>query len=82
MKMERQVLIEVNGKSIIATVTVDMPGIVPDDHISPDMLLSAVASGQNRNYLSRHNRNKVVKCTMNPSQEQLQQAYPPLRRVA
>lgn len=82
MRVEKKVLVEVNGKTVVATVTVDIPGLTLDDHVSPDMVLTVAATGQNLRYCSRHNKDKVAKLTLNPTKGQVAEAYPPLRRVA
>lgn len=79
MQFEKKVVIEVSGKRVVATVTVDMPGITVDDYLNPQMVLSAVASGQQtREYASRHDKNKVARILMSADTEDLQK----LRLVA
>ena len=82
MKAKHEVLVEVNGKKVMATVIVDMPGITTDDYFNTDMLLRAVASGQKTfSYVSRHNPKKTVLCTRLPLKEE-NVIRQPLRLVA
>jgi hypothetical protein len=60
MKHTQEVTIEVNGKTITATVQVDAPGLVLEDCVSGRMILSAVASGQRTEYRSRHHKDRVA----------------------
>lgn len=60
MKFEQQVTINVNGKTITATVLVDAPELGLDDGLSAQMILSAVAAGRNTTYHSRHYAERVT----------------------
>lgn len=55
MNFSKQVTIEVNGKFIQATVSVDAPGLdVASDCVNAQMILTAVANNQNCTYRGRH----------------------------
>lgn len=84
MKYTKTITIEVNGKSIQATVTMDAPGLELDDCLSPQMILSAVANEQNMQYRSRHHRDRVATITVRPQDELVSQSQQraPLRLVA
>lgn len=84
MKHQQQVTIEVNGKSIQATITVDAPGLDVEDRLNARMILSAVASGQNVTYNSRHHKDRTATVVVNPSArvDAFAQAEPRLRLVA
>lgn len=61
MKFTQQVTIEVNGKSVSATVTVEAPGLdVTNDCVNAQMILAAVAAGQNVTYQSRHHKDRTA----------------------
>lgn len=61
MKFAKQVTIEVNGKVVIATVTVDAPDLdVSKDCVNARMILAAVGSGQNVTYQSRHHKERTA----------------------
>lgn len=68
MKFLKKVTIEVNGKKLEATVTLDAPGLEPDsDCLTPEMILVAVASHQNQQFYSRHHdRNRVARVMVKP----------------
>lgn len=81
MKTIRHALIEVNGKQVLATITVEVPGLVPADHVEASMVLSAVASGQESvTFVSRHHANKAVRIVNHPDLRHCQ--APVLKRVA
>lgn len=81
MKSIRQALVVVNGKRVLATITVDAPGLCEADHVDAGMLLTAVASGQEAvTFVSRHHANKAVRIVNNP--ELRQDQAPVLKRVA
>jgi hypothetical protein len=60
MKHTQEVTIQVNGKTIKATVQLDAPGLVLDDCVSARMILSAVASSQRTEFRSRHHQDRVA----------------------
>lgn len=80
MKYQKEVLVEVNGKQVTATVTVDMPHMDVADHVDAAMILGAVAANQNRVYVSRHHDDRVIRCLVQP--EVKLSAREPLRLVA
>lgn len=84
MKHTQKVLIEVNGKTIEATITVDAPGLdAAEDCLNASMILSAAARGQNTAYHSRHHKDRVAHVLVNPSARVTEQAAPQeLRLVA
>lgn len=86
MKHTQIVTIEVNGKRIEATVTVDAPGLdVDQDCLNARMILAAVASGQNTTYHSRHHKDRAALVQVAPMpQANTAEAFerPRLRRVA
>lgn len=61
MKYTQTVTIEVNGKSIQATVTLLAPGLNTEDCLSAQMILGAVANNQDTQYYSRHHSDRVAK---------------------
>lgn len=68
MKHTQKVLIEVNGKSVEATITVDAPGLdCVEDCLNASMILSAAARGQNTAYHSRHHKDRVAHVLVNPA---------------
>lgn len=81
MKSVRHAMVEVNGKQVLATITVDVPDLAPADYVDAGMLLSAVGSGQDRvTFVSRHHADKTVRILNNPDLTQIQ--APVLKRVA
>ncbi|KVP75565.1 hypothetical protein WJ96_07605 [Burkholderia ubonensis] len=83
MKHVQEVTIRVNGKTIKATVQLDAPGLDVDDCLSPQMILSAVASGQKTEYRSRHHKDRVATIeTRARVDESEAQDKPALRLVA
>lgn len=81
----KKVTLEVNGKKIEATVTLDAPGLEPDaDCLTPEMILGAVACNQNQQFYSRHHdRNRVARVKVKPDVAQFPAFVPrSLRLVA
>jgi hypothetical protein len=60
MKHTQELTIQVNGKTIKATVQLDAPGLELEDCVSARMILSAVASGQRTEFRSRHHQDRVA----------------------
>jgi hypothetical protein len=60
MKFEQEVTIIVNGKAVTATVKVSAPELSSEDGLSPQMILSAVATGRNTTFHSRHYADRVA----------------------
>jgi hypothetical protein len=67
MKFEQQVTINVNGKTITATVQLNAPGLTTADGLSPQMILSASATGRNTQFHSRHYADRVASIEVCPS---------------
>lgn len=67
MKHLQKVTLEVNGKTIEATITVDAPGLDTEDCLNAKMILAAVANGQNMTYNSRHHKDRSATVVVNPS---------------
>lgn len=84
MKFEQQVTINVNGKTVTATVQVDAPELGVDDGLSAQMILSAVATGRNTTFHSRHYADRVMAIEVCPVMEPETEvkAQPALRLVA
>lgn len=84
MKFVQQVTINVNGKTINATVQLDAPGLTLADGLGPQMILSAVASGRNTSFHSRHDKDSVAAIEVHPvAVPQFEvKAKPALRLVA
>lgn len=84
MKHEQHIRVEVNGKTVEGTITVDLPGIEVQDYLDAQLVLSAAASRQEVYCVSsRHNREREVRITaLSQHQESAQHPLPQLRRVA
>ena len=82
MKFEQEIKIVVNGKTISATVQLSAPGLETEDCLSPQMILTAVASGQNTKYHSRHHTDRVAAIEVRPMAESKVESKPALRLVA
>lgn len=85
MQFNQKIVIEVNGKRLEATVTLDAPELEPDaDCLTPEMILGAVASHQNQMFYSRHHdRNRVARVLVKPDVAQSPAVVRrPLRLVA
>lgn len=67
MQFTKQIVVEVGGRLIPATVTVNAPGLDPlTDFVSAPMLLSAVANNQDTLIRSRHHKDRDVRITVTP----------------
>lgn len=84
MKHTQTITIQVNGKTIQATVSLDAPGLEVEDCLSAQMILSAVANQQNMQYRSRHHPDRVASVTVRPQDDLVTQSNvrAPLRLVA
>lgn len=84
MKFEQEVTIIVNGKTVTATVQVSAPELSMDDGLSPQMILSAVATGRNTTIHSRHYADRVTAIEVCPVVKPVAEAAPKpvLRLVA
>lgn len=69
MKHTQIITIEVNGKTIQATVQLDAPGLETEDCLNAQMIFAAVGSGQNMRYFSRHHKDRAASVVLTPPQE-------------
>lgn len=81
MKHVQEVTIRVNGKTIKATVQLEAPGLVADDCLSAQMILSAVASGQKTEYRSRHHSDRVAVIEANETVDEIESSVKPTLRL-
>lgn len=62
MYIQKTLIIEVGGRLVRATVTVDAPGLDPaQDYVSPNLLLTAAATEQATLIRSRHHPDRDVR---------------------
>jgi len=83
MKHLQTVIIRVNGKDIQATVELNAPELTSEDCVSPSMILSAVANGQNMKFASRHHKDRQAIIEVRPQEVEVIEApqRTALRRV-
>lgn len=81
MFFEKEVLVEVNGKQVLATVTVSAPGLTADDMVDAGMILASVSANQNRSYISRHHSNRTVRCLVQPAVKEASRNVGPALRL-
>jgi hypothetical protein len=83
MKHTQELTIQVNGKTIKATVQLDAPGLELEDCVCSRMVLTAAASGQKLEVRSRHHIDRVAVIDARPAVDIHEvQDEPALRLVA
>ncbi len=82
MKHSQVITIEVNGKRIQATLSLDAPGLETEDCLNAQMILAAVASNQDVTYSSRHHKNRSARVLVRQEHQTPGAARPALRLAA
>ena len=83
MKHQQTVIIRVNGKNVRTTVEINAPELTSEDCVSPSMIFSAVANGQNMKFASRHHKDRQAIIEVRPQVDMIEapQQRTALRRV-
>ncbi len=82
MKHSQIITIEVNGKRIQATLSLEAPGLETEDCLNAQMILAAVASNQDVTYRSRHHKDRSARILVRQEHQKQVADRPALRLAA
>ncbi len=82
MKHSQTLTIEVNGKRIQATISLEAPGLEMEDCLNAQMILAAAATNQDVTYNSRHHKDRTARILVQREHQMLDSTRPKLRLAA